>query len=106
MKSDFASSLKNKISNVKVLLLLAGMASVTVAATAIPAVFAQSNTQTQAPRHQNWLNLTSEQQAKMDQIRQSERSQMDSILTADQKSRLETAKQNRQDRRQVFESLN
>ncbi|HEY9695369.1 MAG TPA: Spy/CpxP family protein refolding chaperone, partial [Oculatellaceae cyanobacterium] len=43
---------------------------------------------------------------KMDQIRQSERSQMDSILTADQKSRLETAKQNRQDRRQVFESLN
>jgi Spy/CpxP family protein refolding chaperone len=107
MKSFFALILKNKISNIKLFAIVAGVASVTLGAATIPAVLAQSNNSTnQPPRHENRLNLTSDQQAKMQQIHESERSQMDSILTADQKSRLDAAKQNGQNPRQVFESLN
>lgn len=38
----------------------------------------------------NFLNLTSEQQARMEQIRQNERSQIEAILTAEQKAQLQT----------------
>jgi Spy/CpxP family protein refolding chaperone len=108
MNSNLGLTLKNRLSNIKLLPLLVGTMSLAVSAAIIPAVFAQSNTPT-APkeRHQqNWLNLTPEQQEQMRQIKQSEREQMDNILTAEQKARLEAAKGNRENRRQVWESLN
>jgi periplasmic protein CpxP/Spy len=46
------------------------------------------------------LNLTSEQQAQMDEIHQNERSQIDDILTTEQKAQLETARENHQRSRQ------
>ncbi len=42
----------------------------------------------------------------MQQIRQAEREQMNNILTAEQRATLQTARQNRQNPRNVFESLN
>jgi len=108
MNSNFALTLRNQISNVKWFPLLAGTVSLALCTVIVPAAFAQSNTPT-APkeRHQqNWLNLTPEQQEQMRQIKQSEREQMDNILTAEQKARLEAAKGNRENRRQVWESLN
>lgn len=42
----------------------------------------------------------------MQRIKQSGREQMDNILTAEQKARLETARANRENPREVFESLN
>ena len=107
MNSHFALALKKRLSNIKLLPLLAFPVSLALSAAIIPVVLAQSNTPTAPPeRHQNWLNLTPEQQTKMQQLRQAEKEQMDNILTAEQKASLETARQNRQDRRQVFESLN
>lgn len=98
---------KTRLSNVKWLPLLAGTVSLALSAAIIPAVFAQSN-RTPAPTEsrQNWLNLTPQQEQQMQQIREAERQQMDSILTAEQRARLETARANRQNPRQVFESLN
>ena len=108
MNSNFGLSLTNRLSNIKLLPLLVGTVSLALSAAIIPAAFAQSNTPT-APkeRHQqNWLNLTPEQQEQMQRIKQSQREQMDNILTAEQKARLETARANRENPRQVFESLN
>jgi Spy/CpxP family protein refolding chaperone len=107
MNSKLALTLKNRLSHLKLLPLLAGTVSLALSAGIMTAGKAQTNPPTAPPpRQQNWLNLTPEQQAKMQQIRQAEREQMDSILTAEQRSRLETARLNRQDPRQVFESLN
>ena len=103
MKSNFAFNFRNQISKLKYLSLLAGMISLATSVAIVPVVLAQSNT---PPAPPNWLNLTSEQQAKMQQIRQAEQQQMDNILTAEQKARLETARQNREDPHRVFESLN
>ena len=89
-----------KLAHLKLLPLLA--ATVLIA----PAIAQTNPPPPPPPRQQNWLNLTPEQQAKMQQIRQAEREQMNSILTAEQRSILETARQNRQNPRQVFESLN
>jgi periplasmic protein CpxP/Spy len=47
------------------------------------------------PHHRNFLNLTSDQQAQMEQIHQNARSQIDNILTAEQKAQLESARENR-----------
>lgn len=108
MNSKFGLTLRNRVSNVKWLPLLAGTVSLALCTAIVPAAFAQPNTPT-APqeRHQrNWLNLTPEQQAQMQQIKQSMRAQMDNILTAEQKARLEAARGNRENRRQVWESLN
>jgi len=108
MNSNLGLTLKNRLSNIKLLPLLVGTMSLALSAAIIPAVFAQSNTPT-APkeRHQqNWLNLTPEQQEQMQRIKQSQREQMDNILTAEQKARLETARANQENPRQVFESLN
>jgi Spy/CpxP family protein refolding chaperone len=107
MNSKFAVTMRNQLSNIKLLPLLAGTVSVALCAATVPVVFAQSNTPP-APREspQNWLNLTQEQQEQMQQIRQAEREQMDNILTTEQKARLEAARENRQNPRQVLESLN
>ena len=100
-------TLKNRISNLKLLLLLASTVSLTLSAGMMTAAKAQTNPpNAPPPRQQNWLNLTPEQQTKMQQIRQAEREQMNSILTPEQRTRLETARLNRQNPRQVFESLN
>ncbi len=65
-------------------------------ASAVP-VFAQSTTSTTPtqPSHhyQNRLNLTADQQAKIKQIRQTERTAIDTILTTDQKAQLKAAHQ-------------
>lgn len=106
MKPNFTFNLGNRFSNIKVLPLLAGVVSIALSAATIPAVLAQSNNKPPEGLHQNRLNLTAEQQQKIQQIKQSERDQMDKILTAEQKARLERARQNRENPRQVFESLN
>lgn len=107
MNSNLALTLKNPISNLKLLLLLASTVSLTLSAGMMTAAFAQTNSPTAPPpRQQNWLNLTPEQETKMRQIRQAAREQMDSILTPEQRTTLETARLNRQNPRQAFESLN
>lgn len=107
MNSQFALSVKNRLSKVKLLPLLAGMVSLSLYAAVVPVVLAQSNTPN-TPREAppNFLNLTQEQQEQMRQIREAVREQMDNILTAEQRSRLEAAKANRENPRQVWESLN
>lgn len=110
MNHHLPLTLRNSISTVKVLPLLTGAMVLTLSATTIPAAFAQSTTPPEPPppplEQQNWLNLTPEQQEKMKQIREAERQQMDSILTAEQKARLQAAREKRENPRQAFESLN
>lgn len=55
---------------------------------------AAPTTPTQHKHHQNFLNLTADQQAKMKQIHQTERTAIDNILTADQKAQLKAERQN------------
>lgn len=87
-------------SKVKPLPLLAGAIALSVSiASSLPAS-AQSTNPTAPPQRgqmhrPNFLNLTPEQQAKMEQIRQNERSQIDAILTADQKAQLQREWANR-----------
>ncbi|HEY9622285.1 MAG TPA: Spy/CpxP family protein refolding chaperone [Crinalium sp.] len=101
-------NLKSALTLKKRLPLLVGVLSLSlVAAAGIPSVLAQSNSPNQQPgRHQNWLNLTSDQEAKMQQIRQAEREQINNILTADQRSQLQSAGTDRGGMRQAFDSLN
>jgi Tfp pilus assembly protein PilN len=107
MNPKFGLTLKNRLSNIKLLPLLAGTVSLALCTAIVPAVFAQSNTPSPPKEsRQNFLNLTQEQQEQMQQIRQAVREQTDNILTAEQKARLEAAKENRENPRQVLESLN
>ncbi|MEB3180730.1 MAG: Spy/CpxP family protein refolding chaperone [Nostocaceae cyanobacterium] len=115
MKSIVAQALNNWISKVKLFPLLAGAVSLAVSAAIVPVVLAQTPNPDMPPgpppegpgfHKHNWLNLTAEQEQQMQSIRQAEREQMDSIFTAEQKARLETARANRENPRQVFESLN
>lgn len=46
-------------------------------------------------RHLNFLNLTSDQQTQMDQIREDTRSQIEAILTPDQRAQLQRERDNR-----------
>lgn len=55
----------------------------------------QPTRQNRMPRHRNLLNLTSDQRAQMQEIHQNERSQIENILTAEQKAQLETVRENR-----------
>ncbi|BAY83324.1 hypothetical protein NIES267_28110 [Calothrix parasitica NIES-267] len=52
------------------------------------------------------LNLTEDQKAQMQQIKQSARAQMQEILTPEQLQKLEAAKANGQKKRGVFRTLN
>ncbi|WP_013323904.1 Spy/CpxP family protein refolding chaperone [Gloeothece verrucosa] len=52
------------------------------------------------------LNLTPEQQTQMRQIWQSTRTQIENVLTEEQKNQLRTAKDKGQNMRQVWSSLN
>lgn len=110
------TSIWQRVSVSKGLPLLAGVVSLALSAAAVPAVLAQANPTAnpdgpggpggRGDCMQSRLNLTEEQQAQVDSIRQSQREQMDAILTADQRSRLETARANQENPREVFESLN
>jgi Spy/CpxP family protein refolding chaperone len=112
MNLNFATMLKNQKATVKWLSLLAGVAVLTLSSRMIPAALAQSSSTAATPsegrsfHRQNWLNLTSEQQAQMEQIKQSEREQIGNVLTDAQKTQLEAARANRGERGQMFESLN
>jgi Spy/CpxP family protein refolding chaperone len=83
--------------NSRILTLLTGAIALSISST-LPA-FAQSTTPT-APSpghrmgHMKFLNLTAEQQAKIEQIRQNTRSQIDNILTAEQKAQLQREREN------------
>ena len=93
MNPKFALNLKNQLSNIKLLPLVAGTLSLALSTAIVPVVFAQSNTPP-APTQsrQNWLNLTQEQ--------------IDNILTAEQRSLVEAARENGEHPRRVFQSLN
>jgi Spy/CpxP family protein refolding chaperone len=62
--------------------------------------------QAQEPPRRERLELTEEQKAKIASIRSSTRSQIEAILTPEQREKLKAAMQNRQQRRQAFASLN
>jgi periplasmic protein CpxP/Spy len=90
----------------KPLSLLAGAIALSVSCTAAIPAFAQSapkpspptdqpTEQNRMPHHRNFLNLTSDQETQMQRIHENERSQIDNILTAEQKAQLETARENR-----------
>jgi len=107
MNPKFGLSLKNRLSNIKLLPLVAGTLSLALSTAIVPVVFAQSNTPP-APTQsrQNWLNLTQEQQEQMQQIKQAKQEQIDNILTAEQRSLVEAARENGEHPRRVFQSLN
>ena len=80
--------------------LLAGALALSVSIASTMPAFSQSNNPATPPQRDrmrvpNFLNLTSEQQAQIEQIRQNERSQIDTILTADQKAQLQREWANR-----------
>jgi Spy/CpxP family protein refolding chaperone len=62
--------------------------------------------QAQEPPRRERLELTEEQKAKIASIRSRTRSQIEAILTPEQREKLKAAMQNRQQRRQAFASLN
>ncbi len=87
-------------SKVKPLPLLAGAITLSISIASVIPAFAQSTPPTAPPQRgqmhrSNFLNLTPEQQARMEQIRKDERSQIDAILTADQKAQLQSEWANR-----------
>lgn len=49
-------------------------------------------------RHQNFLNLSAEQQTRMEQVRQQERAAIDAILTTEQKAQLQKGHESRRAR--------
>jgi periplasmic protein CpxP/Spy len=69
-----------------------------------------AQTPTQAPRKGegkfNRLGLTDAQKAQMAEIRRETKAQMEAILTPQQREQLQTARQNRQGKRQVWRNLN
>lgn len=83
--------------NFKGLPFLAGAMALSMAV-ALPACSQATNSATPLQRNQmrppNFLNLTAEQQTRMEQIHQNERSQIDAILTEEQKAQLQRDRQN------------
>lgn len=100
----------HRLLNIKLLPLLAGTVSLSLATAAVMPAFAQTNTPT-APterfqRKQELLNLTPQQQQRMQQIKQSTQTQIENILTAEQRSQLQAARQNGENPRRALKSLN
>lgn len=80
--------------------LVAGAIALSASITSMMPALAQANnsapsSQRDQRRPANFLNLTAEQQSRMEQIRQNERSQIDAILTADQQAQLQRERANR-----------
>lgn len=102
------------MTSIKFLPLLAGAFSLSLSLVQIPAALAQSNMPPGSPaggetnqmQRPNRLNLSPEQKEEMKRIKESERQQMSNILTSEQKARLEAARANQENPRQVFQSLN
>ncbi|NMG11454.1 P pilus assembly/Cpx signaling pathway, periplasmic inhibitor/zinc-resistance associated protein [Brasilonema sp. UFV-L1] len=69
----------------------------------LPSVIAQSQDKKGPFQH---LKLTDEQKAKIKEIRRGTRTEVDKILTQQQREQLKTALQNPQEGRRVFDSLN
>lgn len=100
--------------SIKLLPLLAGAFSLSLSLAQIPAALAQSNMPPGPPaggernqmQRQNKLNLSPEQKEEMKRIKQATRQQMSNILTPEQKARLEAARANQENPRQVYQSLN
>jgi periplasmic protein CpxP/Spy len=85
---------------VKVFSLLAGAIALSVPLVSTLPAFAQSTnppapTQQEHMRRHNFLNLTSEQQSQIEQIRQDTRSQIDAILTEEQRAQLQSERDSR-----------
>lgn len=85
---------------VKVFSLLASAIALSASIASTVPAFAQSTnppapTQQEHMRRPNFLNLTSEQQAQMEQIRQDGRSQIDAILTEEQRAQLQRERDSR-----------
>lgn len=96
----------------RIALIIAGLLAFTVTA-APEASQAQSNQLNQpVPRQaQNrfggaGLQLTEQQKARLAEIRRSTRTQIERILTPQQREQLKAAMQNRQDRRDAFAAIN
>lgn len=91
--------------------LLAGTAALALSTALLPAPSAQAQLEAggcsgRSERVREELNLTPEQQTEADRLRQAQRTQIDAILTTDQKAQLEAALANGERPRQAFESLN
>jgi Spy/CpxP family protein refolding chaperone len=91
------------------LLLPSAIALALVAAPIFPVVAEVSNAPvlTAQKRGQKLnLNLTADQKARMKQIREATKAQMDAVFTPEQKAQLQAAKQQGTNRREVMRSLN
>ncbi|MEQ8973188.1 MAG: hypothetical protein RIE73_22635 [Coleofasciculus sp. C1-SOL-03] len=84
--------------NIKVFPLFATIAAITLAASPL-AAFAQ-------PPFAEELNLTAEQQAQLEQIRDNKHSQIEQILTPEQQEQFQQLREQRQRHRQGMRALN
>jgi len=95
----------------KLSLLLPGAIALALTVAPVLPAFSQSTTTPNAPqmhKHRggmNKLNLTDDQKARLKQIRESSRAQIESVLTDEQKSKLQAMKQQRQAMRQQGQSM-
>lgn len=71
-----------------------------------PAQEPTPSTQQRPNRMKNRLNLTDVQKTQLRQIRESTRTQIEGVLTQEQKAQYDTAKQQRQKPREIWRSLN
>ncbi|MBW4422146.1 MAG: hypothetical protein KME13_23505 [Myxacorys californica WJT36-NPBG1] len=93
----------------KLAFLLPGFAAFVLAGVPMLAVHAQvpSGTTPRTERRMgNKLNLTDAQKAQMKQIRESTKSQVRAVLTAEQQAKLDAARQQKGKRGEVMKSLN
>jgi periplasmic protein CpxP/Spy len=114
MTMNLISTLTQRFGSIKQMPLLAGALAIAIGASTVAPSFAQSPLSGQMAQAQGeqkqgkWknLNLTDAQKAQMKSLRESTKSQIEAILTADQKAKLQAAKGDRSNRRQVWQSLN
>jgi periplasmic protein CpxP/Spy len=94
--------------NLKISLCLAGLLAFGLSYLPMLPSVAQSVSKSgeRAERLANKLNLTEDQKAQMKQIKESTRTRIEAILTAEQKAQLQTAKQQGQRKREAFKSIN
>ncbi len=98
------TTLSHRFATAKQIPLLAGLCTVAIVASTVVPSLAQSTppaspttTQHQHKAHKyKSLNLTTDQKAQLKTLRQSTKTQMDSILTTDQKAQLKAAHANHQ----------
>lgn len=111
MVSSDTTNVGKTTMQLKLMPILASAIALTVTTTPLavkaePAL-SQLPTQTQEPVRVQRLQLTPEQKAKIAEIRRNTRSQIEALLTPQQKEQLKAAmQQSRQERRQAFAALN